>query len=632
MEITILNLFSLSSILLCILSFAFIFLLYFLLGKTLNIKLSNTYFEIGTSLALGLIFYSSGISIYKCGFFTQQFLLLFLVLILLYYGKNKKTIHFSSYSWGKILSCIIILSSAFAFTFLTSVYFDGEVFNFLFDDNYLYSKRAYEIYVNSKETTYLQNLEISPSHHYSHYIELWPVEPLSNMLNMNNYIFLIFIQRPIIISAILFFIIGYCKEFRLSKTKKVFAICILFLTSVPNFLNFENAPWYLIFNQRNLSLIHYFGAQPVLLYLIMGFTVYRYNSRSSGLIILSFTSIINPLFLVIVPLFLLSLMVFSKIEFLKKQKTTLRISNKIYLITIIISISCILHSVLIGMGKSETNSILSTINVNSLIVFLNILFRSLVCVSIYCFIYFLFLVKIKTFNSKEKEQILLLVIFLFSSIIIYSFFFDFFKGDLEQIIFIIWTVPIVFFGTLFLLKSISFTERYGKLWITLISINTIFGICNTFFEYNSSFGPVYNWNQPNYKKIQTNDLKLMDKLIPTIGLNGGYILNGNDKKTRGISVSDLAFLNSFNDEINTYRLNTVDFDENHFVAQKILKNTILNKFHNKEPNDRLQIIEAIKQLKIDWIYVNDIKYIFPKFLKNSYTKKYSFETFTIYTF
>ena len=130
--------------------------------------------------------------------------------------------------------------------------------------------------------------------------------------------------------------------------------------------------------------------------------------------------------------------------------------------------------------------------------------------------------------------------------------------------------------------------------------------------------------------MDLDDYNKLKYLISEIGTNGGYIIK-DSSKTRGLHISDLDFLLFIDNKINTYRLNTTQYDQNNFSANKILKKSFFNDHHNQKANDKKQILMATNRLKVNWIFVDSSNYIFPEFLRKEYFKKHSFKTFKIYS-
>ena len=129
----------------------------------------------------------------------------------------------------------------------------------------------------------------------------------------------------------------------------------------------------------------------------------------------------------------------------------------------------------------------------------------------------------------------------------------------------------------------------------MIALNLIFSLWNTFSETFSSYGPVYAWNKHKHiKKLSQEDYGKLGDLVPK-GVNIGYILNENSY-TRGIHISDFSYLQSINNNVNTYRLNSTEYDESNIGANRILKKSIFYDSHGLEKNSKTQILMAINSL------------------------------------
>lgn len=606
----------------------------FFIGRPLiSNHFKSVYTTTACSLITGLIIISCFFSVFITKGNTQLLLLTILPFILLYYRKGKWKLVFNlKVTKQNICYVLLITSTCFFYNYILRLpVIENEIF-FMFDDFANYSKISIDFLKYGNENIYYDSLFTVEKHNPYHYLEIWYNSFFSNIFSANHYLFYVYNLQAIFLTITFFLILGISKELIFSNKQIFFASFIPFLTSIPPFFNYLNLPWFMELNQRNLSIIHYYNCQPIYIFLLATVFVFLKKSKKLGLILFSFTALINPLFIGIVPLTLLSLLIFENLT----NKNTVRFKMKEYfaiysyiIVPIIISFSIIIGLKVIGLDFGEAEG--KNFNMKFFLIAGNIFLRSILNAVIYCPIYLLGYILILKSNNFLKATVKFLIIFLLASLLFYSLFYQQIGGDIVQIIFNSWNIVLITFGWLFLIYSIPKNKpKTNKVLIPLILINLIFSLWNTFSEKFSSYGPVYAWNQHNVKKMDLDDYNKLKYLISELGTNGGYIIK-DSSHTRGLHISDLNFLLSIDNKINTYRLNSTMFDQNNFSANKILNQSFFNGYHNQEQNDRNQILVSANRLKVNWIFVDSTRYIFPVFLRMHFPNKHTFKTFNIYS-
>jgi hypothetical protein len=227
--------------------------------------------------------------------------------------------------------------------------------------------------------------------------------------------------------------------------------------------------------------------------------------------------------------------------------------------------------------------------------------------------------------------ILFLGLFVISCFTFFSYYYDIIAGDIIQLQYISWNIPVIIFGTVFLIQAIPYVFGNKQYFIIgILALNTLWGLFNTFGEKYSSLGGVFPWNHKG-TNYQINDVKKLSKLTQTIGYNGGYVIDIKDTNARNISQSDIIELSCFIPEINTLRLNTILNDEKDLGCKRIITNTHFEKHHMKDEQNKSQILHVISQNHIDWLFVQESRYLLPDFLENIFPNMHEFEKFRIYS-
>ena len=600
------------------------------IGHLLCPKLNNNYISLSSNIIIGAITVSILTSIVRVGLNTYLIPMMAPLIYLMYYKYRikRETPFMFKYDFNFLIKILILSSMIFTYNRIISIETSTDSITYMYDDNAHYSKISYDIYENRHESNFykgLKNVENRPPYHY---FELWLTSFLSKVLNLLNYSCFIFIIKTLNLFLISNFIIGICKNFKLKKSKIFLVLSLPFLTSLPPLFANIGLPWYLDFNYTNISIIHYFGAQPTLYYLIFCSTLIIIKEECLGILFYSFSAIIHPLLVLIIPLSIIILFTYELIIMNDRQRNFSMIL-KSRIIPIISSLFILLMFKAINNDTSK--DVIGMINLYDLHVPIIIFFKVLLSSILYCPIYILgILIVINKQTQKFKTTISFLVSFLISSFIFYSFFYDKLNNNITQVIFISWNIVFIFWGFIFLIYGLSFLKRKTKYILTLLVFaNILWGGVNTFSEKYSSFGPVYSWNNHEpVRNISKKDLKDLSQIIDTIGYKAGYIIN--NFKPRGIHLSELNYLYSINNEISIYRLNSVPHDTNQIRSNKVLKSSFFSSFNINNQINEEQIAQAINRLKIKWLFVDHSKYILPNFLKKEFNMEYEFQNFSIF--
>ena len=107
----------------------------------------------------------------------------------------------------------------------------------------------------------------------------------------------------------------------------------------------------------------------------------------------------------------------------------------------------------------------------------------------------------------------------------------------------------------------------------------------------------------------------------------GYFLD-EDTYCRGVHMSDLSYLHAINENISTYRVNIVKHDLKHKSFNQVLLNSKFGPYIHMNQHKTFENMKT--QLNIDWIYVDNERYILPPFIKKEAKGEIRFENFTLY--
>lgn len=588
----------------------------------------NDYIKLLYAAISGLIVISSVSAISRTGGNTMLLPLLILPCYQLYlkYKTGRNTFQIFRIKSSVLYKSLIILIVIFTYNYFTSIKISDEQITFLFDDNFYYADLIKTNWIHGVETTKNPILFSDLGHPPYHYFELWISGFASNTFNINYSSWFIFGHKTIMLFLLFLalFVIG--KMMNLSKYQLSLFLFVPVLTSIPDFTSTIDLPWYLQINFRNLSIINYTGAQPVILFILICLIFLIEKNYKLALLIFTIIGVINPLFIGIIPIsfaimFLLSLVSkFSKTSFysyLNDKKNILLFMTVNLIFTAYIILSC---------PSPQSINITELLSIKNLLITSNIFFRVVVAFCIWFSLYSFFI-----FWARRKTEYRLLIdfsmIFTLASFLFFAFFKDTIGGDLIQIIYISGSVPIIVLGWLFLIKHINqFNTSRQYLLTSFCYLFIIFSVWNTYSEFNSSFGPQYWWNKNQGNKMSWNDAKRINNLFDNNNTIG-YFLN-EDSYCRGVHMSDLSYIHAINENISTYRMNIVKHDLNHKTFHQILLNSKFGPYIDMNQNE---IFENMKtQLNIDWIYIDNDRFILPRFIEKEAKEKIKFENFTLY--
>lgn len=578
------------------------------------------------STVVGLIIISVFSALFKYGI-TSQIIPLLAIPIYQFYYKRVNQINLLKIpiiSRKSIVILMIVFSGIYLYNFFISIRVTEDSITFLFDDFYYYSDL---IKLNWEEgverTTKPIIVQDKLNHLPYHYFELWYSGFASNTLKINYSSWFLLGHKSII--TLLLFISFYilAREFRLNYFYLFLFLFVPFLTSLPDITTYFDLPWYLQLNYRNLSIINHVGAQPLILFLIISFLLLIKNDFEIGLIFFSLTSIINPLLIGIIPLTFILTITNSFIF----QKGFWALHKKIIYRGFCLSILITLYTMIVCSSAK-------VINLNELFSFSNIATSFVVfCKIIIAFFIYFAIYTFSLFHNKAKNKVQpffleLSLIFLFSSIIFFSFFYDSVGGNLNQILFVVFNFPLIIFGWLFLLKEVSLSERIlSKFLLVICLLNVTFGVWNTYSEFSSSFGPLYWWNKNQGHKVSINDATNLNLFFKNKTTKIGYIIN-NDSYSRGVNISDLSYLSSINQNIESFRMHSVKDDFSNIRMLNNLKQSIY--FSAINSNKVKEIKQIAKKLDIEWIYVDNKRFIIPDTIKKQSERIIKFQGFSLY--
>lgn len=596
------------------------------IGRLLLSEGDVTYWNMANSILLGFLMISI-VTAFSYTFLNSQLTPLFILIGLLYFFKKKNEIVIDK---RKLLFLAVIFVLPFIYVCIVTVKHSQDSIIFMSKDYAFYAKLSYNLINSQIETNLVYDISTTNGHPIYHYIELWFNGGISHLFGTNYYLTFCFVYTPLIITTILLYLLGFIEALRLSWKLAILVMCIPILTSLPPFFSFIDLPWYLSFDFINKSIIHYCGVYPLVCFLLMSFTYFWLNRIYLALIIFSFTGLINPILIGVIPLCLLF---FSIIHwFLQKRFSSFQeITFYNLFIPLLISIGVATYSILMsGMNVSYPQGEMGFPE-RSPEVELTVGLKLLISTVLYCSIYLYgFYLSLRYFPMQRTLN-LFLGLFVFSCFAFFSYYYDIIAGDIIQLQFISWNIPVIIFGTVFLIQAIPYVLVKKQYFIVgLLVLNTFWGMLNTFGEKYSSLGGIFPWNNTG-TSYNINDVKKLSILTQKIGYNGGYVIDIKDTNARNITQSDIIELSCFIPKINTLRLNTIINDETDLGCKRIIANTHFEKHHMKDEQNKNQILHVISQNHIDWLFVQDNRYIFPDFLENVFPNVYEFQKFTIYS-
>ena len=596
------------------------------IGRLITPQTKNKYWDFSNSIFLGLISISTTAACLFTKFNTQLFPLLALI-ILLFRVKSKNKL---SLKRGNLITISLIFLIAFCYFSIVTLHHNIDSILFFNKDYAFYSKVSYNLIHNKNESNLIFHLGSDSHKSLYHYIELWFNGSVSNLFNTNYHLTICFITYPLILTTLILYLIGFVKYLQLKHAFGVYIICIPFLTSLPPFISFFYDSEYLNFAYICKSMVHYIGMYPLVCFLLFSSTFFFRGKSNLAILIFSFTGLINPLFLGVIPLCLIVFWITQKL--LRKQISHDNKEEKPNIITpLFISVLIICYSIfMVGVDLTFSGGNMVFPN-RSLLVELSVLSSLILSTILYCPIYLLGFYLNYIFFQHTRLLIIFFFSLSFSCFIIFSYYYDIIAGDIIQLQYISWNIPIIIFGSIFLVQVISrLTKPKKHIILTLIIINACWGFYNTLGEKYSSLGGVFPWNVSG-KSYRIDDIKRLSRITKSIGYNGGYIIDIKDTLARNISQSDIIELSCFNPQINTLRLNTTLNDDEDLGCKRIIQNTFYELHHLQDSENKDQILYMIAKNNIDWIFVNERRYLYPEFLRKEFKNKHEFHSFTIYS-
>ena len=598
------------------------------IGLILIEENENDYLMLLYATISGLIVISSVSAIVRTGGNTMLLPLLIVPCYQLYrrYKIGGNTFQVIRIKPSVLYKSLIVLIVLFTYNYFASIKVNNEEITFLFDDNFYYADLIKTNWVHGIETTNNPILFSVSGHPPYHYFELWISGFASNTFNINYSSWFIFGHKTIMLFLLLLALFVMGKMMNFSKYQLSLFLFVPVLTSIPDFTSTLDLPWYLQINFRNLSIINYIGAQPVILFILIFLIFLIEKNYQLALLIFTLIGVVNPLFIGIIPISLAIMCLLSLVSKITKTSFYGYLNNyKNILLFMLLNLIFTAYIMLLCPSPQSIN-ITELLSIKNLLITSNIFFRVAVAFCIWFSIYSLNIVWARR-GTEYRYLIDFSLIFTLASFLFFAFFKDTIGGDLIQIIYIIGSVPIIVLGWLFLIKHMNqFNTRRQYLLTSFCYLFIIFSVWNTYSEFNSSFGPQYWWNKNQGNKMSWNDAKRINNLFDNNNAIG-YFLD-EDSYCRGVHMSDLSYLHTINENISTYRVNIVKHDLKHKTFHQILLNSKFGPYTHMNQHKTFENMKT--QLNIDWIYIDNERYILPLFIKKEAKAEIRFENFTLY--